>query len=92
MAYRVKLPPEGTPETLYTPSTIFGKAVTSVTSVTSKAKTSSRVDVYGQAAEQALRRICERPHLPRAIAWLRQANPAEFAAVITVNSYYYSMS
>ncbi len=74
MAYRVKLPPEGTPETLYTGSHIFGKAVTSVTSVTSKDEPSSRGDVYGQLADKALKRICARPYLPGAIAWLKRVN------------------
>ncbi len=75
MAYRVKLPPEGTPETLYTPSHIFSKPVTSVTSVTDTDETSSRGDVYGHLAEKALKRICVRPYLPGAIQWLKGANP-----------------
>lgn len=84
MAYRVKLPPEGTPETLYTGSHIFGKAVTSVTSVTSKDKTPSRGDVHGQLADKALRRICSRPFLPGAIRSLKRTNPALHRALTLI--------
>ena len=32
------------------------------------------MDAYGLAAEKALKRICARPYLPGAIAWLKRSN------------------